>query len=105
MTETCAGSIYHLDCPRDDIENYGTVASLGKCINAMQMRTITRTAEANPRMAVPGELGELEVQVADIFTPSLIFVVVLPKRTSSAGSTVIGKVFRQCTMVYQRQKR
>lgn len=57
MTETCAGSIYNRDCPRYDVASGRTVASLGRCIEGMDMRVVA----ADGALAQPGSFGELQV--------------------------------------------
>ena len=38
MTETCAGSIYNLECPRYDVAHNLVSASLGQCMHGIEMR-------------------------------------------------------------------
>ncbi|KAH7384626.1 acyl-protein synthetase [Pyrenochaeta sp. MPI-SDFR-AT-0127] len=63
MTETCAGSIYNSNCPKYDLSRGYTVASLGKCINGMEMRIITPEGQ----LAAPEEPGDLEVRGRVVF--------------------------------------
>ncbi|ROV87602.1 hypothetical protein VSDG_09605 [Cytospora chrysosperma] len=60
MTETCAGSIYNLDCPDSDITEKRTVSCLGKCIPGMQMRIVAPTNGAEGP-------GDLEVRGSVVF--------------------------------------
>ncbi|GAB1314335.1 hypothetical protein MFIFM68171_04545 [Madurella fahalii] len=59
MTETCAGSIYNMDCPAYDARHGRAVASLGRCIPGIEMRIVGSSA--------PGEPGDLEVRGAVVF--------------------------------------
>lgn len=65
MTETCAGSIYNVDCPVYDLANGRTVASLGKCIKGIEMRVAV--PGTSTELALPGEPGELQVRGAVVF--------------------------------------
>ncbi|OTA90056.1 hypothetical protein M434DRAFT_23101 [Hypoxylon sp. CO27-5] len=65
MTETCAGAIYNSNCPEYDVAYGYTIASLGKCINGMEMR-ITTPANVNG-LAAPDEPGDLEVRGPVVF--------------------------------------
>ena len=65
MTETCAGSIYNLDCPWYDVEHGLEFTSLGRCVPGIQKR-ITVQSEAG-RIAEPNELGDLEVTGPIVF--------------------------------------
>lgn len=73
MTETCAGCIYNLDCPRYDIEQQNVFTSLGECIPGAQMRVTVPSEHACldccncRRLAEPNEPGSLEVQGAVVF--------------------------------------
>ena len=81
MTETCAGAIFNLDCPRYDVDNRRNVCALGKCMQGIDMR-ITRPG-TSIELAAPDEPGDLEVcgpvvfdgyyrnsdATADAFTP------------------------------------
>ncbi|KAK8087646.1 acetyl-CoA synthetase-like protein [Apiospora hydei] len=62
MTETCAGAIFNLSCPRYDVEQGHSIASLGKCMKGIDMRII-----ANSGLATPGEIGDLEVSGDVVF--------------------------------------
>jgi acyl-CoA synthetase (AMP-forming)/AMP-acid ligase II len=63
MTETCAGSIYSLDCPVYDISRKGEFACLGHCIPGMEMRIV----EEDGMEVEPGKLGELQVRGNVVF--------------------------------------
>ncbi|KUJ18482.1 acyl-protein synthetase [Mollisia scopiformis] len=70
MTETCAGAIFSLHCPDYDIERGHIMASLGKCMKGLEMR-ITQTPDEDAyevTLALPGELGNLEVRGDVVFT-------------------------------------
>ncbi|KAI1458805.1 acetyl-CoA synthetase-like protein [Annulohypoxylon moriforme] len=58
MTETCAGSIFNLNCPDSDISKGRTVASLGRCMRGIEMRIMDSNTG---QIAAPGSLGDLEV--------------------------------------------
>ncbi|KAI1323780.1 acyl-protein synthetase [Xylariaceae sp. FL0255] len=61
MTETCAGAIYNLDCPRYDIQNDLEFASLGQCNPGIQMR-VTNVNESGEMDLAPSEtVGNLEL--------------------------------------------
>lgn len=62
MTETCAGSIFNLNCPDYEVESGGNMACLGKCMNGIEMRITVGS-----RLAAPGEPGDLEVQGDVVF--------------------------------------
>ncbi|KAI0008246.1 acyl-protein synthetase [Xylariaceae sp. FL0662B] len=63
MTETCAGSIYNMDCPAYDIRLGRNVASLGRCIPGIEMRVVDDAGTC----AAPGEPGHLEVRGTVVF--------------------------------------
>ncbi|KAH7095864.1 acyl-protein synthetase [Paraphoma chrysanthemicola] len=62
MTETCAGAIFNLNCPDYDTGRGLAVASLGKCMNGIEMRIVV-----DSRLAAPEEPGDLEVRGAVVF--------------------------------------
>ena len=65
MTETCAGSIYNLDCPAYDLECKHEFASLGECVRGIKMRA---SSMSSPGCEVkPGEPGNLEVTGPIVF--------------------------------------
>jgi acyl-CoA synthetase (AMP-forming)/AMP-acid ligase II/thioesterase domain-containing protein len=72
MTETCAGSIYSLECPEIDVKNGRSAASLGKCIPGVEMR-ITLSDFKNDRtgdgvaIAEIDQLGDLEIRGNVVF--------------------------------------
>ena len=67
MTETCAGAIFNLDCPRYDIENNRTMASLGTSMKGIKMRVMVNRLESNERQAFFNEPGDLEVRGEVVF--------------------------------------
>lgn len=72
MTETCAGAIFNLKCPDYDIENGCTVASLGKCMEGIEMRVTVNDDSASEGigatcLALPKEPGNLEVRGEVVF--------------------------------------
>lgn len=67
MTETCAGSIYNLNCPEYDVRNQYAFASLGKCIKGIEMRVTTCTQNESVQLAASGEAGNLEVRGEVVF--------------------------------------
>lgn len=83
MTETCAGAIFNLDCPAYELRNGLSAASLGRCIDGIQMRVAVTDSEGCTRAAAPDAPGELQVRgevvfrgyygdpeaTSDVFTP------------------------------------
>jgi thioesterase domain-containing protein/acyl-coenzyme A synthetase/AMP-(fatty) acid ligase/acyl carrier protein len=67
MTETCAGAIFNLECPRHEIENKLSCASLGKCIEGIEMRITLPTDGDTVTLASAGTSGNLEVRGPVIF--------------------------------------
>ncbi|TLD05231.1 uncharacterized protein PgNI_09348 [Pyricularia grisea] len=67
MTETCAGSIYNLDCPGYDMAQGRSIASLGKCIDGIEMRVTIGEDRAACRVAVADEPGYLELRGPVVF--------------------------------------
>ncbi|KAI1320250.1 acyl-protein synthetase [Xylariaceae sp. FL0255] len=68
MTETCAGSIYNLYCPRHDISKNSEFASVGKCTTSIEMRiSVTGGDDKITTLALPGETGSLEVRGDAVF--------------------------------------
>ncbi|KAK5625637.1 hypothetical protein RRF57_001353 [Xylaria bambusicola] len=65
MTETCAGSIFNLECPDYDIRRGAVVSPLGICMNGIEMR-ITIPGEGI-QVAAPNEVGNLEVRGNVVF--------------------------------------
>lgn len=67
MTETCAGIIYNRDCPASDVAQGYTFATLGKCVEGVEMR-LTLPVDNDPvSLAPPGVSGLLEVRGGPIF--------------------------------------
>lgn len=63
MTETCAGSIYNVECPMIDLAHDREFTSLGHCIPCMDMRVAT----VDGVVCEPGEIGQLEVRGENVF--------------------------------------
>ncbi|KAJ5902061.1 hypothetical protein N7495_002589 [Penicillium taxi] len=64
MTETCAGSIYNVDCPSGDLVHGREFTSLGWCIFGMEMRV----SHPDGGICKMNEIGQLEVRGANIFS-------------------------------------
>lgn len=62
MTETCAGSIFNLDCPKYDIAHRLEYTSLGRCMPGISMRVTNGDA-----VLPSGEAGDLEVTGPVVF--------------------------------------
>ncbi|KAI0111775.1 acetyl-CoA synthetase-like protein [Daldinia grandis] len=91
MTETCAGAIFNLDCPRSDLKGARSIASVGRCMPGIEMRIID---SATGQAVEPCQPGHLEIRgtvvfkgyyrnlaaTADAFTPDGWF------RTGDEGS-------------------
>ncbi|RCI13902.1 hypothetical protein L249_8273 [Ophiocordyceps polyrhachis-furcata BCC 54312] len=69
MTETCAGAIFNLDCPAYEVQNGLSAASLGKCIEGMEMRIAVKDDpyDGSSRSAA-NEPGELQVRGDVVFS-------------------------------------
>ncbi|KAK3360903.1 hypothetical protein B0T24DRAFT_653011 [Lasiosphaeria ovina] len=77
MTETCAGAIFNLACPAYEVEHGLAVAALGRCMPGIEMRITVadnnisnnsgQTTNPGRRVAVPGEVGDLEVRGPVVF--------------------------------------
>ncbi|KAI1305143.1 Alpha/Beta hydrolase protein [Xylaria venustula] len=65
MTETCAGSIFNLECPDYDIRRGRHVSSLGTCMPGIEMRITVPGEEF--RLAASNEIGNLEVRGSVVF--------------------------------------
>ncbi|EGD85645.2 hypothetical protein H113_06611 [Trichophyton rubrum MR1459] len=63
MTETCAGAIFNLTCPSYDVERGYAIASLGKCMEGIEMRVTIGS-----RLAAIDECGDLEVRGDVVFS-------------------------------------
>ena len=63
MTETCAGSIYGVNCPSYDLSKGNAFASLGKPIPGMRLRVVDATGDE----LSPGEIGDLQVTGEQVF--------------------------------------
>lgn len=64
MTETCAGSIYHKQCPTYDLKLNLEFAPLGTCMPGIQMRIVTD----NGSQACTDEIGDLQVTGPVVFS-------------------------------------
>lgn len=65
MTETCAGAIYNVNCPRYDLQKSLEFTALGSCMPGIEMRV---TVSSEPRrLANPNECGDLEVTGPVVF--------------------------------------
>ena len=62
MTETCAGSIYGLDCPNYDVTKNHEFTCLGECIPGLSMRISNEGVVAGP-----DEVGDLELHGSILF--------------------------------------
>ncbi|KAI1151962.1 acyl-protein synthetase [Nemania diffusa] len=67
MTETCAGSIYNLECPSSDIRNHYEFASVGRCIKGVEIRITTASKTDVVKLAAPNEPGNIEVRGEVVF--------------------------------------
>lgn len=63
MTETCAGSIYSLDCPAYDVERGVEFTSLGSCVPGLFMRVV----KDDGLVAYANEVGDLQVSGPVVF--------------------------------------
>ncbi|RDA91445.1 hypothetical protein CP533_6279 [Ophiocordyceps camponoti-saundersi (nom. inval.)] len=71
MTETCAGATFNLDCPAYEVENGLPVASLGKCIQGMEMRIAVKDSDdgiLRSSSSSVNEPGELQVRGDVVFS-------------------------------------
>lgn len=66
MTETCAGSIYNLECPEYDLQNDYHFASLGNCVPGIEMRVVN-DVDGKAQVAAINEPGYLEVRGPIVF--------------------------------------
>ncbi|ROW11307.1 hypothetical protein VMCG_01024 [Cytospora schulzeri] len=67
MTETCAGSIYNVECPTFDLTHGREFTSLGHCIPGMKMRVTRPGADGLDVPLKANEVGNLEVTGANVF--------------------------------------
>ncbi|MCJ1236909.1 hypothetical protein MMC14_004892 [Varicellaria rhodocarpa] len=67
MTETCAGAIFNLDCPRYDLQHQRDFTSLGICMKGIEMRVTIPSESESGRRVSPNELGDLEVKGPVVF--------------------------------------
>jgi acyl-CoA synthetase (AMP-forming)/AMP-acid ligase II/thioesterase domain-containing protein len=72
MTETCAGAIFNLECPDTDVKNGRSVASLGKCMEGIEMRVTVPASGSSGAgetitVAMPDEPGDLEIRGDVVF--------------------------------------
>ena len=63
MTETCAGSIYSLDCPAYDIKRKTEFTSLGSSVPGLSMRVV----KDDGSVALANEIGDLQVSGSVVF--------------------------------------
>ncbi|KAL3424904.1 nonribosomal peptide synthetase [Phlyctema vagabunda] len=63
MTETCAGSIYSLECPSYDVANAHEFASLGSCIPGLELRV----SDDEGQLAAANQIGNLELHGPILF--------------------------------------
>jgi acyl-CoA synthetase (AMP-forming)/AMP-acid ligase II len=63
MTESCAGSIYSLECPAYDVSSKDEFACLGHCIPGIEMRIV----EENGMEVDANKLGELQIRGNVVF--------------------------------------
>ncbi|KAI0023865.1 acetyl-CoA synthetase-like protein [Xylariomycetidae sp. FL0641] len=64
MTETCAGAMYNTNGFADDVAAGREVASLGRCMQGIEMRVMDSVTGTS---AAPGVFGELEVRGPVVF--------------------------------------
>ncbi|KAI0544191.1 hypothetical protein F4679DRAFT_591735 [Xylaria curta] len=85
MTETCAGSIYNIQCPTFDLQHGREFTSLGTCIPGMRMRVTSpyHSGTGPPATLKANEKGNLEVRGANVFNGYFNN----PSATSSAFTT------------------
>ena len=67
MTETCAGSIWNTNCPKQDLLNNSQFASLGQCMPGIEMRVVVISSEGFSTAAPAGHPGLLEVRGPIVF--------------------------------------
>lgn len=63
MTETCAGSVYHKDCPTYDLKHNLEFTALGVCMPGIQMRIVTDDGDR----ADTGQVGDLQISGPVVF--------------------------------------
>jgi long-subunit acyl-CoA synthetase (AMP-forming) len=64
MAETCAGAIYNLDCPSNDIDRGWKIVSLGRYISGIEIHlTVSETGQT----AEPGVSGSLIIRGDVVF--------------------------------------
>ena len=63
MTETCAGSIYGLDCPAYDVKRRTEFTSLGSSVPGLTMRVV----KDDGSVALANEVGDLQVYGSVVF--------------------------------------
>ena len=64
MTETCAGSIYHKQCPTYDLKHNLEFAPLGTCMSGIQIRIVTDDGA----QACTDEIGNLQITGPAVFS-------------------------------------
>ena len=66
MTETCAGSIYNIECPACDVRHQRTFASVGECIPGMEIR-VALQLDSPDALDSTTKAGDLEVRGLMVF--------------------------------------
>lgn len=64
MTETCAGAIFNLDCPRSDLKGPRSITSVGRCMPGIEMRIVD---SAIGEVSEPCQPGHLEIRGPVVF--------------------------------------
>lgn len=67
MTETCAGSIYNLQCPAIDVSKHRSTVAVGKCIEGVEMRVTLPMGNKDSILAPLRKPGNLEVRGNVVF--------------------------------------
>ncbi|TRX91999.1 hypothetical protein FHL15_007096 [Xylaria flabelliformis] len=67
MTETCAGSIYSLECPNLDIRKHYEFASVGRCIEGIELRIAATSKPDMVELTAPHKPGSIEVRGEVVF--------------------------------------
>lgn len=68
MTETCAGCIFNLNCPSDDVEFQYAFASVGQCMDGVEMRVTVSDSQMEQPLRKKGRVGELEIRGDIVFS-------------------------------------
>ncbi|KAK7946088.1 acetyl-CoA synthetase-like protein [Apiospora aurea] len=67
MTETCAGAIFNLQCPQYDAGNELVFASVGRCMEGIEMRVASSSSNGSSTKIAPQTSGELEIRGDVVF--------------------------------------